>query len=164
MEHLCNGTDWGKPKYPEKKPVPVPLCTPQIPHGLAWVWTWTCVVTGQQLTAWAIVCTTFKLCYFCSFLKCTHVTLSCFLLICFPRIDLQILSIFLFLILLPFFLLSYLYFRIICVSYGMMTFVLYVLNITFQLLLVLKSILTWRTFALHVNSAQESDHNSVEEV
>jgi hypothetical protein len=28
-----NETDSGKPKYSEKKPVPVPLCPPQIPHG-----------------------------------------------------------------------------------------------------------------------------------
>jgi len=44
MEHCCNVTDWGEPKYPEKKLVPVPLYTPQIPHGLACVWTRTCVV------------------------------------------------------------------------------------------------------------------------
>jgi len=143
-----------------KKPVPVPLCTPQIPHGLAWIWTWTCVVTGQQLTAWASACTTFKLYHFCSFLKCTHIMLFCFLLIYFPGVDLQILSVFfLFLILLQFFLLSYLYFRIICVSYRTIYFILYVLNITFELLLVLKSILTWCTFVLHVNSAWESDHS-----
>jgi len=91
--------------------------------------------------------------------------LFCFLLIYFPGVDLQILSVFfLFLILLQFFLLSYLYFRIICVSYRTIYFILYVLNITFELLLVLKSILTWCTFVLHVNSAWESDHSLVEEL
>jgi hypothetical protein len=34
MEHWWNEIDRGKPKYSGKKPVPVPLCPPQIPHGL----------------------------------------------------------------------------------------------------------------------------------
>jgi hypothetical protein len=34
MEHRWNETDRGKPKNSGKKPVPVPLCPPQIPHGL----------------------------------------------------------------------------------------------------------------------------------
>jgi hypothetical protein len=34
MEHQWNETDRGKPKYSGEKPVPVPLCPPQIPHGL----------------------------------------------------------------------------------------------------------------------------------
>jgi hypothetical protein len=34
MEHRWNETDRGKPKYSGDKPIPVPLCPPQIPHGL----------------------------------------------------------------------------------------------------------------------------------
>jgi hypothetical protein len=34
MEHRWNEIDRGKPKYSGKKPVPVPLCPPQIPDGL----------------------------------------------------------------------------------------------------------------------------------
>jgi hypothetical protein len=34
MEHRWNYIDRGKPKYSGGKPVPVPLCLPQIPHGL----------------------------------------------------------------------------------------------------------------------------------
>jgi hypothetical protein len=34
MEHRWNEIDRGKPKYLGEKPVPVPLCPPQIPHGL----------------------------------------------------------------------------------------------------------------------------------
>jgi hypothetical protein len=33
-EPWWNDTDRGKPKNSEKKPFPVPLCPPQIPHGL----------------------------------------------------------------------------------------------------------------------------------
>jgi hypothetical protein len=33
MEHRWNEIDRGKPKYSGEKPVPVPLCPPQIPHG-----------------------------------------------------------------------------------------------------------------------------------
>jgi hypothetical protein len=33
MQHQWNETDKGKPKYSGKKPVPVPLCPPQIPRG-----------------------------------------------------------------------------------------------------------------------------------
>jgi hypothetical protein len=88
-----------------------------------------------------IACTTFKFYYFCSILKCTHIMLFCILFIYFPCADLQILSTYLFLILLQFFLLSYLYFRIIFVSYGISTFVQYVLNITYELLLVLEKYL-----------------------
>jgi hypothetical protein len=31
----------------------LPLCPPQIPHGLTQVWTQDSVVSGQRLTAWA---------------------------------------------------------------------------------------------------------------
>jgi hypothetical protein len=34
MEHRWNEIDREKPKYSGEKPVPVPLCPPQIPHGL----------------------------------------------------------------------------------------------------------------------------------
>jgi hypothetical protein len=40
----------GNTKQLEEKPVPVPVCSPQIPHEL----TWAPVLTGQWLTAWAI--------------------------------------------------------------------------------------------------------------
>jgi hypothetical protein len=33
MEHWWNDTDSGKPKYSENKPIPVPLCSQQIPHS-----------------------------------------------------------------------------------------------------------------------------------
>jgi hypothetical protein len=36
MEHRWNEIDRGKPKYWGGKPVPVPFCPPQIPHGLTW--------------------------------------------------------------------------------------------------------------------------------
>ena len=34
MEHQWNEIDRGKRKYSGEKPVPMPLCQPQIPHGL----------------------------------------------------------------------------------------------------------------------------------
>jgi hypothetical protein len=34
MEHRWNEIDRGNPKYLGEKRVPVPLCPPQIPHGL----------------------------------------------------------------------------------------------------------------------------------
>jgi hypothetical protein len=37
-----------------RKPAPVPLCTPQIPHDLTWDRTRAAVVGSQQLTAWAM--------------------------------------------------------------------------------------------------------------
>jgi hypothetical protein len=37
-----------------EKPVLVPLCSPQILHGLAWDWTFLPSVRRQQLTTWAI--------------------------------------------------------------------------------------------------------------
>jgi len=36
MEHWWNDNDGGKPKYLKKKTVSLPLCKPQIPHGLGW--------------------------------------------------------------------------------------------------------------------------------
>jgi hypothetical protein len=44
----------GKTEVLGGKPVPVPLCPPQIPHGLTWDRTRASAVTGRQLTAWAM--------------------------------------------------------------------------------------------------------------
>jgi hypothetical protein len=44
----------GKTEDLREKPVPVPLCPPQIPHGLAWVWTWASGVRGWWLTVRAM--------------------------------------------------------------------------------------------------------------
>jgi hypothetical protein len=45
MEHWWNDID-------RRKPLPVPLCPPQVPRGLAWDWSWASAVGGQQLTSW----------------------------------------------------------------------------------------------------------------
>jgi hypothetical protein len=45
----------GKTKELRAKHIPVPLCPPQIPHGLTQVQTWTSTVRGQWLTTWAMV-------------------------------------------------------------------------------------------------------------
>jgi hypothetical protein len=37
-----------------EKPFPVPLCPPQIPHGLTWDRTRASAVEGRRLTAWAM--------------------------------------------------------------------------------------------------------------
>jgi hypothetical protein len=51
MEQWWNDTDRKKTKYVLKeKPVPVPLCPPKIPHGLALETTQTSAVTGWHLT------------------------------------------------------------------------------------------------------------------
>jgi hypothetical protein len=44
----------GKTEVLGKKPVPVPLCPPQIPHGLTRDWTRASAVRGRRLTAWAM--------------------------------------------------------------------------------------------------------------
>jgi hypothetical protein len=44
----------GKTEVLGEKPVPVPLCSPQIPHGLTRDRTRASAVRGRQLTAWAI--------------------------------------------------------------------------------------------------------------
>jgi hypothetical protein len=36
------------------KPVPVPFCPPQIPHGPTWAWTRASAVRGGRLIAWAM--------------------------------------------------------------------------------------------------------------
>ena len=43
-----NPRTWGK------KPVPVPLCPPQIPHGLIWDRTRVSAVRGRRTTVWAM--------------------------------------------------------------------------------------------------------------
>jgi hypothetical protein len=44
----------GKLKYSERKPAPVPLCPPQIPHDLIWNQTRATPVGSQQLTTWRV--------------------------------------------------------------------------------------------------------------
>jgi hypothetical protein len=53
MEHRWNEIDRGKPKYSGEKPVPAPLCPPQIPHGTTRDRTRASAVRGRRLTAWA---------------------------------------------------------------------------------------------------------------
>jgi hypothetical protein len=50
-----------------RKPVPAPLCPPQIPHDQTWAQTWAAVVGSQWLTAWAIWCGPSMVCYRDSF-------------------------------------------------------------------------------------------------
>jgi hypothetical protein len=54
MEHRCNEIDRGKPNYSGGKPVPVPLCPPQAPHGPTRDRAWTSAVRGRRLIAWAM--------------------------------------------------------------------------------------------------------------
>jgi hypothetical protein len=44
----------GKTEVLGEKPVPVPLCPPQIPHGLTRDRTWASGMGGRRLTAWAM--------------------------------------------------------------------------------------------------------------
>jgi hypothetical protein len=44
----------GKSRRSPRKPVPVPLCPPQIPHGLIRAWTRASAVRGRRLAAWAM--------------------------------------------------------------------------------------------------------------
>jgi hypothetical protein len=37
-----------------RKPAPVPLCPPRIPHDVTWAWTWAIAVGSPRLTAWAM--------------------------------------------------------------------------------------------------------------
>jgi hypothetical protein len=46
-----NDIDTGKLKNVGKKPVPVSLCPPEIPHGLTWERSWASTVTAQRLIA-----------------------------------------------------------------------------------------------------------------
>jgi hypothetical protein len=52
-----NGSDWGKPNNAETKPVPVPLCPSQIPHGLTPARNRTSAVRDLKLTTWTIAYT-----------------------------------------------------------------------------------------------------------
>jgi hypothetical protein len=54
MEQRWNDTDRGKTEGLGEKPVPVPLCPPQIPHGLTWLRNRASSVRSRRLTAWAI--------------------------------------------------------------------------------------------------------------
>jgi hypothetical protein len=54
MEQRWNEIDRGKSKYSGRKPVPVSLCPPQIPHGLTRDRTRPCAVRIRRLTAWAM--------------------------------------------------------------------------------------------------------------
>jgi len=47
MQNRLNDTDRGKQNF-LRKTCPVPLCPPQIQHGLAWNWTWASVMRDQQ--------------------------------------------------------------------------------------------------------------------
>ena len=51
MEHRWNEIDRGKSKYSGKKPVLLPLCPPQIPHGLTRDRTRVSAVGDRRLTA-----------------------------------------------------------------------------------------------------------------
>jgi hypothetical protein len=59
MEHRWNEIDRGKTEVLRRKSVPVPLCPPQIPHGLTRDWR-TSAVRGRRLTAWAMARPSFK--------------------------------------------------------------------------------------------------------
>jgi len=57
MEHRWNGIDKGQPKNSEKSG-PVPLCTPQIPHWLAWIQSQTTscgFFGGQSGSSWSTI-------------------------------------------------------------------------------------------------------------
>jgi hypothetical protein len=54
MGRDCVSQIAGETKEVVDKPVPVPLCPPQIPHGLTWFQTQVCVVRGQWLIARAM--------------------------------------------------------------------------------------------------------------
>jgi hypothetical protein len=66
MEHRWTETDRGKPKYLGKEPVSVPLCPPQIKHGLTWDRTRASAVRGRWLTAWAMARPMY-ICLLCAF-------------------------------------------------------------------------------------------------
>jgi hypothetical protein len=51
VEQQWNDNDTpGKTEGLKEKPVPVPLCPPQIPHGLTKAQTWVTMITSQQPT------------------------------------------------------------------------------------------------------------------
>jgi hypothetical protein len=49
-----NDIDRAKLKNSRERPVSLPLCSPQTPHGLTRVWTQASTLRGQRLTAWAM--------------------------------------------------------------------------------------------------------------
>jgi len=53
-ERLWNDIDRGKTEELVDKPVPVPFCPPQIPHGLTRSRTRASAVRGRRLTTWAM--------------------------------------------------------------------------------------------------------------
>jgi hypothetical protein len=55
MEHWWKWNWQGNIEVLGEKPVPVPLCPPQIPHGLTWNWTRNSAAGSRRLTAWAMV-------------------------------------------------------------------------------------------------------------
>jgi hypothetical protein len=54
MEWRWNDIDRGD-RRSRRKRVAMPLCPPEIPHELTWVWTWVSAARSQQLTAWTMV-------------------------------------------------------------------------------------------------------------
>jgi hypothetical protein len=56
-EWICSSSGMiltGETKGFGEKPVPVPICPPQIPYGLTCLQTWASMVRSQWLTAWAM--------------------------------------------------------------------------------------------------------------
>jgi hypothetical protein len=72
MEHHWNEIDRGKTEVLGEEPVPVPLCPPQIPHGLTRDRTRTFAVGDRRLTAWAMARPNSALTYNSS--HCNHVS------------------------------------------------------------------------------------------
>jgi hypothetical protein len=65
----------GKTEVPGEKPVPVPLCPPQIPHGPTLDRTRVSAMRGRRLTAWAMARPYFNLKQIKNFLHCKCETL-----------------------------------------------------------------------------------------
>jgi hypothetical protein len=57
-DYVCEAVDWmriGRRNWSiRRKPTPVPLCPPQIPHDVAWARTRTAAVGNRPLTAWVM--------------------------------------------------------------------------------------------------------------
>jgi hypothetical protein len=62
-----------------RKPAPVPLCPPQIPHDLTWARTWAAAVGSRLLTAWAMSRSTRVVTTRCSCDSLRHLTATCVL-------------------------------------------------------------------------------------
>ena len=54
MEVVLEWCQHDKMEVLRQKPVPMPLCPPQILHELTWDWTQACMVRDHQLTVWAM--------------------------------------------------------------------------------------------------------------